>query len=326
MRLAFVVATKDRPDDLRKMLASLAGQSHLPDQVVIVDSSVPPVKTVAEEFPELNITFIGGAKPSASGQRNTGIGAADASMELAAFLDDDAVLEPGAIEAVLRFWETAPADLGGCAFNWMNAEPQAGARLKRNGLTEWLGLYSRRKGIVMPSGWATLTGRLTQNMYVDWLPSGASVWRRKVFDEFRFDEWFDGYSYLEDLDFSYSVRRKYRLAIVASAGFSHYPSPHGRTNQYRFGKVEVQNRLYLVRKHRLSVSRCYLGLCVRMLTSLASGLFTRHHRSQLWRWLGNCVAIPKSLATRPRRRRVRADLGPFGGDPTGDVRVGRGER
>jgi hypothetical protein len=33
------------------------------------------------------------------------------------------------------------------------------------------------------------------------LPSGASVWRREIFDKFSFEEFFEGYSYLEDLDF-----------------------------------------------------------------------------------------------------------------------------
>ena len=37
VKLAYVVPTKDRPDDLRKLLESLAAQTRAPDQIVIVD-------------------------------------------------------------------------------------------------------------------------------------------------------------------------------------------------------------------------------------------------------------------------------------------------
>ena len=79
----------------------------------------------------------------------------------------------------------------------------------------------------MPSGWQTLTGTVSETIFVDWLPSTAAVWRREIFKNFSFDDFFDGYSYLEDLDFSYSVAREYKLAIVADAKYWHYPSPFG---------------------------------------------------------------------------------------------------
>jgi len=44
-RIVFVTPTKDRPGDLRKMLASLAGQTRRPDQV-IVDTSAEPAESV----------------------------------------------------------------------------------------------------------------------------------------------------------------------------------------------------------------------------------------------------------------------------------------
>ena len=298
--IAFVVATKDRPGDLRIMLRSLAGQSRRPDQVVIVDSSADPVQSVAEEFGGLNVKYIHVDRPSASGQRNTGIRAVDEGMDLIAFMDDDAVLEPGSLEAMLNFWRAAPADMGGAAFNWLNFQPTGGGWLKRSALCRWLGLYSPMKGQVMPSGWQTLAGIVSETTVVQWLPSGASVWRKDIFQKFRFDEFFDGYSYLEDLDFSFSVGRHYKLAVVAGAGFRHYPSPSGRGSMVRFGKVEVRNRLYFVRKHGLSVPRCYLGLMIRMMMTLA-GAFSSHWRQNLGRAWGNCIGLLQSIFSRPGR-------------------------
>ncbi len=293
-RLAFVVATKDRPDDLRRMLQSLADQSCPPDQVVAVDASQEPVEHVTRDFGTLRVDYIRHLPPSGTRQRNAGVDAVAPEMDLIGFLDDDAVLEPGAMEAMLSFWATSPSDVGGAAFNWMNCPPRAGAWLRSSRVASWLGLYSRRKGVVMPSGWQTVVGKVSETLFVEWLPSGASVWRRRVFDDFRFDPWFDGYSYLEDVDFSYSVGKRYRLAVVAGAGFSHYPSPSGRHGAYHFGKTEVRNRLFLVRKHGLSVPRCYLGLFLRMLASLSAGLLCRMPARNLARAWGNCAALGRA--------------------------------
>ena len=300
-KITFVVATKDRPDDLRKMLRSLLEQSHRPDQIVIVDSSADPVSEVTKEFLELNIKYIHHTPPSASAQRNIGIQSVDPNIELIGFLDDDIVLAPNALETMLNFWQTAPEDFGGCAFNLMNPPSRRASQIKESALSRCLGLYSDKKGIVMPSGWQTLTGTVKNTTFVEWLPSTASVWRRELFVNFRFDEFFDGYSYLEDLDFSYSVSRHYKLAIVAGAKYWHYPSPFGRVSQYWFGKIEVRNRLYIVRKYRLSIPLCYLGIIIRLFITLGSAIKTRRS-VDLQRALGNCVGLAQSLTNKQRFR------------------------
>jgi len=299
-KLAFVVATRDRPEDLRRMLDSLATQSCPPSQTVIVDASQEPVERVAAGCPALNTKYIRHLPPSATRQRNAGVDAVDGDADLIGFLDDDAVLEPGAMEGMLRFWEEAAEDVGGAAFNWVNSPARAASWLKSLRIVSWLGLYSRRRGVVMPSGWQTLVEKVSETLFVEWLPSGASVWRRAVLDAFRFDEWFDGYSYLEDVDFSYSVSRRYRLAVVAEAGFCHYPSRTGRLDAYRFGKLEVRNRLYLVRKHKLSVPSCYLGLFARMLLSMGRVVACRRPGESFRRACGNVAGICRGL---PRGKR-----------------------
>lgn len=298
--LGFVVATKDRPSELRRMLASLAQQSRLPDQVVIVDASAEAVRAVVEEFPALNISYLRHERPSAAAQRNAGIRAVEASIDLIGFLDDDAVLAPGAMEAMMAFWQDAPADVGGAAFNCLNPTQGGLQRLKASSLAGWLGLYAAAPGRVMPSGWQTLMGTVERTMFVEWLPSTASVWRRQVLEETSFDEFYDGYSYCEDLDFSYGVGRRYRLAVVAGAGFYHYPAPGGRRGSYYFGRVEARNRLYFVRKNGLSSWRCCLGIGVRMLMTLGSAV--RHADvKRLGRAVGNCLGVVPGLTAKVPR-------------------------
>jgi GT2 family glycosyltransferase len=128
---------------------------------------------------------------------------------------------------------------------------------------------------------------LRETTYVRWLPSGATFYAREVLDQVRFDEWFENYSYLEDLDFSYRIGKKYKLAVVADARFYHYPSEVGRPSAYLFGKKEVLNRLYFVSKHpELSRPLCCLALSIRSLMSVLLGL-TRFEADYFKRAAGN---------------------------------------
>jgi hypothetical protein len=136
-----------------------------------------------------------------------------------------------------------------------------------------------------------MIGTVAETTPTAWLPSTASVWRREVLRHHRFDEWFDGYSYLEDLDFSYGVGKSLVLKVVAGARYAHHPQASSRLDPFRFGRKEVANRLYFVRKNpELSPGLCRLALCLRMLMSLADGIL-RGKGQELRRARGNLVSL-----------------------------------
>jgi hypothetical protein len=181
------------------------------------------------------------------------------------------------------------------SFNLVNHPPLFAARLKSLKIAARLGLYDSRHGVVLRSGIHTLMGFLSQTRYVQWLPTTAVVYRRQILAEHSFDEWYQGYSYLEDLDFSYGISRRYELAVLAEARFCHYPSRIGRTDAYLFGKKEVVNRLHFVRKHReLSPALCAVALMCRALLSVFLGV-TRFEAAYFRRARGNLVALFSSL-------------------------------
>jgi len=289
-QLTFVVATKDRPQELGRLLASLARQNPKPAEIVIVDGSAVAVPELACAFPGLSIRYRHHQPAGAARQRNAGVASLDPEADLVGFLDDDTVLPAEASAAMLNFWDTAGTEYAGAGFNLLNPANRGRRRFQTSPLADRLGLYCRRPGGVALSGWQSVVGTAAETCDVDWLGTGASVWRRRVFDEFRFDDYFDGYSYLEDLDFSYSVRRRFRLAIVATAGYRHFPSPAGRLSSREFGVMESANRLYFVRKHGLSLSRCYLGLAIRGLLSAGGGFRTRDSAGWRRAW-GNVQGI-----------------------------------
>ncbi len=301
-RIGFVVATKDRPRELLRLLLSLAAQSRPPAEVVIVDGGAPPVRDVVErdEFAGLRIRYETCRPPSASRQRNIGLTLIDPSLGWIGFVDDDACLAPGALAAMDDFLAGSGPDLGGASFNLIDAPQPFAAGLKSRPWVERLGLYSGKPGDVLPSGFQVMAGRVERTLPTRWLGSGASVWRSEVFRDFAFDEWYGGYSYLEDLDFSYRVGKRYRLAVVAGADYEHLPAPHGRGNGWTFGLREARNRIHFVRKNpELRLGRAAAALALRAGISL---IMAARHASPYY--LARAAgAIAGTIQSRPWSRR-----------------------
>jgi GT2 family glycosyltransferase len=273
-RIAIVIPTIGRCDELRKMLQSLAQQTRRPDQVVLVDEAGEG-NTLAREFPQLSISVTTFPRGSASAKRNRGMQLVAPEINLIGFMDDDIELEPQALEVTMRFWGNAPEDVGGVSLNVMNNPPDFAPWLKRLKLASWLGLYGTEKGAVLRSGFHVPLRHVSETIYVDWIPTYCVTYRKRLFETYSFDEFFAGYSYLEDLEFSYRIRKKYRLAVVAEARFYHYPSKIGRPDWYLFGKKEVINRLYFVSKHReFSRPQCGFRLLVRAVLTMLQGFVT----------------------------------------------------
>jgi len=284
MKIAFITPTKDRPEDIRRMLRSFEMQTRKPDQVIIIDAGIRPVSWVVDEFPDFKIDYLRWQqKPSAAAQRNGGIELLKDDIDLVCFFDDDQALYPDAIENMLKFWKNSKNSstnlkpLGAAGFlvaTWKDDRPTS---LKKSRLSEILGLYTRKPGGVARSGWQSIyhgaVGK--KNLEVEWMGGGAIVVERKVLEQCRFDEFFEGYSYLEDLDFSYSVSRKYRLVVVADARFEHYQAPCGRGSGFSFGRAEVRNRRYIVKKHGLSMKSYRLAMFIRWSMNILSGSFAR---------------------------------------------------
>jgi GT2 family glycosyltransferase len=278
LKIAFVVATKDRPAELERLLLSLAGQERKPDEVIIVDGSEKSVAGVLDGpgLSKLKLRYSRCRPPSAARQRNRGIALVSPAVDLIGFLDDDAVLAPGAMSRMMDFWETASGDIGGAQFNLINYPPIFAGGLKRLPFVAAFGLYSGNPGDVLPSGFQVMIGPVEKTVFVRWLGSLASIWRRKIFTTEKFDEWFQGYSYLEDLDFSYRIGKRYRLAVIAGADCEHLQASGGRSGAFRFGRRESINRLYFVSKNpELSRLRCILTLLLRLAISLVMAVRER---------------------------------------------------
>ena len=308
VRLAVVTPTRNRPREVAKILASLHNQARQPDLVVIVDGSDPELRPevrriVKQDWPGAH--YLEHWPPSAAAQRNHGLEAVLAKdVDLIAFIDDDVTLPADALEVASReILQAVPEFIG---FGLNPSDPDSNrsyGRMKNSQIARRLGLYSDRVSAVTVSGWHTRLLQVKSPTEVDWLPSGASIWKARAIRNVRFDEYFEEYSYLEDLEFSLCAREQGRLLLLSSAYFLHEPAAGGRKSRFWFGRIEIRNRLYIVRKHGLSEPRFWLGAVVRATLTLGSVLVG--HFEEFGRLLGNCAEVLRSCAISKKMRGSR---------------------
>ncbi len=246
MKLVLIVPTKDRPKDLRTLFESIEKQTRKPDLVIVVDGSGESIKPVVDSFPQIKTHHMRVLPPSLPKQRNAGIQALPPDADWVGFLDDDLVLEPGALESIEKYIADNKADnVKGVGLTILN-QP-----VTKTVIFNAIFLIGNPVGgQVTKSGYASGIPPVTQDIHVDWLYGGATFWDRSVFNEFAYDEWFHGTGYMEDVDFSYGVSRKYQLRVCSSAGCYHYHHPIKRMKQTSIGEWQITSWWYFVRKYK----------------------------------------------------------------------------
>ena len=103
-RTSLVICTRDRPNNLRRCLASLAAQTRPPDQVLVVDnaSSDDRTRSVAEAA---GVCYVREPRPGLDIARNAGARAATGDLVL--YTDDDVALHPRWVERIAAAFDAA---------------------------------------------------------------------------------------------------------------------------------------------------------------------------------------------------------------------------
>ncbi len=216
-----VVATYERAEDLRRMLGSLAQQTHPAERIIIVDSSRgEETQRLTAEFPPLPLTYERAHAPSAARQRNQG--AVHVATELVAFIDDDAILPTETCAKLAQpFADPLVGGVAGRIGETTRPVPR--------GLLRWY--YRLQAGYAHPTYGAQLFGPAI-NCYpsyteapgelipAQWLSSTCVFYRTAIFQREKFPA-FEGYSSMEDVHLSARVGKTHRLYFHAGAPFEH---------------------------------------------------------------------------------------------------------
>jgi|GEM_PF-167247 len=254
MRTSVIICTKDRPDDLRAALRSLAAQTLPPDEVLVVDAGSDPalddalIEELREAFPLRHLR----AAPGLTKQRNLGI--RESTGDILFFFDDDVALEPDYLRAVVETF-TGDAEgkigaVGGRITNAVTAGPLGRGEPLRRFIRRLFLLSDLGDGRLKTSGFPAQPHKLAEGRRIECLSGCGMAFRRAVFDLTQFDEALSGYSYMEDVDISQQVLKQgYAIRYQPAARLAHNVSPRARQTGAHVSRMLVRNYDYLFRKH-----------------------------------------------------------------------------
>lgn len=247
-----VVATRNRSQALRIMLASMANQSAQPQEMIVIDGSEnDTTKEICHgQIPNLKTKIIY--------HRATAIGAAiqrNQGMEYATqntiwLLDDDIIFEPNCVE---KLWQA------------LNSNPQLGGVNAMITNQKYLtpGRISKYLFRLLHGRWeSSYAGKcigpalnllpednpdLPEVVPVEWLNTTCVMYRREALPSLLFPPIFTGYSLMEDVTLSLTVGKQWELANVRTARIFHDSQPGDHKNDRRIvAKMELVNRHYVM--------------------------------------------------------------------------------
>ena len=292
-----VVPTKDRPDDLVACLDSILIQTRLPEEIIIVDDGEADAaalkQRVAHKAPGVVLRYHRkDGEPGLTASRNIAIRMAQGDVVF--FLDDDVVLEPEYVAAMMEIHENdASGEIGGVGGVITNAPVSFGEML-----SSLVSLTPRwGHGKVFPCGINQVNyGAVKTVQDVQWLSGGVTSYRREVFERFTFHEGFRGYGSMEDVEFSHRVSKAYRLVATPAARLAHYHTEVQRISRRELTYQRVLNLWYHFHHNmpQRLVNRLAFGwyLFAMALVEFGNMLIRPHRFRRMWgRLSGHVLGI-----------------------------------
>ena len=223
-------------------------QTLVPNELVIVDGSrdkktdcIIQGRRHTSKYPILYIR----SEPNLTIQRNIGI--LHSSGEYLYFFDDDIVLDSKYLENIQKtFLDDKYLKIGGIAGRIVNF-PAANKPVDRI-FRKLFYLTDLGRGRIKLSGLPEHRNDSVLS-YVNVLSGCCMAYKKEVFVHFRFDENLKGYSYLEDIDFSYRVSQKFGLLYQPLAKCEHFATTFKNANSRTLRRMLVRNHLYLFKKN-----------------------------------------------------------------------------
>jgi GT2 family glycosyltransferase len=277
--LSAIIPTIGRPNALENLLVSLAAQSHRPDDVIVADASRgDAVRRVVDDarWPALGLPVrrIAVDEPNAVGQRRAAIEASDTEYLL--LLDDDVVLEPTCVRALLDAMQSAP-DVVGVTADFNNQAWPGPTTLWRwylrwsHGLAAgaWQG---RVIGPLLRFGYSPSPAGLVP---MEWLGAGNSLIRRTAYEQVGgFSDFFLHRTTInEDVDLGLKLRRAGRLLLNPAARLAHMHAAEGRVSARVAAEDDLYNRFLILRHTQgLSAGRAFGLVALFFLVETTSNL------------------------------------------------------
>lgn len=262
-RISVLISTKNRFQDLKECIDSLLIQTEKPHEIILVDASdtSESLEMVKESLAYTGIklsyyrqeVISGKTRKTAAWNKATQFALGDIII----FLDDDVVLDKYYIYHILETYQRNPNHVVGVMGSMKKAE-DGKTMQKKSSLACFLNRLLRKlfllpheegKGRMQPSGFPAYPSSGNNVITVEVMPTCNMSVKKEIFQEFTFDEWFYGYSFQEDDDFTFRASRKHQFLYTPFAQLIHKRSPCARGNLEYVETMKVINHYYFFKKN-----------------------------------------------------------------------------
>jgi GT2 family glycosyltransferase len=315
-----VIVTRNRPDALALSLPLLLEQSRPPAAIYVIDSSDDPSENIALTTglaARTDIPLEHHTSPSGmTVQRNIGLGFV--KTDVVFFPDDDSLVHPGSLEAMMRVYDLdTDHRVGGVCSSEAKQAPEGvlpedpaqsyqmtrADRLKariartrfaieKRSFRDPFYLAAERaysaQGISPDVRGPSWTPKADDAIYVPWMTGFRMSFRTEVIRQRGFDENLGRYALFEDTDASFGILESHLLIGARTAQISHPKAPARRANGRAMGAMQILNRAYVVartgqtdRKMR-ALHRRYSLYKIMQYTAAATSTFGRDRVAGAW--------------------------------------------
>ena len=224
LKISLIIPTRNRSKNLIDLLLTILDQNYPLFEVIIVDDSDnDSTRYAIERFkPKLkeigcNLKYVRGRGDGLPAARNLGVKISEGDAIL--FLDDDVLLDKNAVRALASFLEKNSKSLGVQPIILPTMKMEENRLLMKflNAIYRVLMLtyWVKNKQAIRRSGMDIFPSALTRVINVQRLLGSCFCFKRKVFENLKFDENLKRWGFMEDLDFSHRLYKKYPQSLYA---------------------------------------------------------------------------------------------------------------
>jgi glycosyltransferase involved in cell wall biosynthesis len=277
IRIAVIIATKDRPQLLSNLLEVLSRQTVRPDTVIVSACNPDDVEASAIEAGNTRILF---GLPGLPAQRNRALSSVRETHDIVVFFDDDFIPS--------RFWIERARDL---LENHLDIGVVTGKVLKDGARSGEIG-WPVGKSIVDDADSSANVASDDYAIEERRSPYGCNMaFRVSAIGGLQFDERLALYGWLEDRDFGFQVSERSRAISTDLVWGVHLGTRGGRTSGRRFGYSQVVNPWYLMTKGTMTPEQSLLYIARALSRNVLGGLLPESAVDRRGRLRGNWIGL-----------------------------------
>jgi cellulose synthase/poly-beta-1,6-N-acetylglucosamine synthase-like glycosyltransferase len=253
--ISVVIPTYYRSNDLAELFESILIQTIMPLEVIVVDDTpTNEIKALCEDYGvkfkllDIELTYVKNLKERSSAiARN--IGAKMTKGDIIMFFDSDIVIYPNYMENILDAFQNYPNALG--VQGWVPNIRELKTHPLVKSIEMIFDVYDVHDKFVKDQfKYNRYPTTLTRIINCEHLEGATMSFKRQVLKEFQFDENLKKYSYLEDMLFGCSVRKRYpnSLYMTPYAKYIHKWNPEGRLEAKELKKLKRTYTQYVLTK------------------------------------------------------------------------------